>query len=363
MKASISFLALFLAASQLNAQELYMGQAKNKMPHGFGVTDFEDGSYYQGIYEYGIENGPGTFCDTKGVKKTGIFKNGELVSDFEVVPNTKLMEFIYQIDTETVFQSMQIDIDFSSKPAKKKNLIVAPFGSFRINGQLVSAGFITNTQGYTHTKHEKKGLYPYDIESAVYFKTYGERRSRTMIPLANGYCESGANDGTNQGEFVSVLKDIEWKKGSYGLKIYESGTIKIKKELFTVLTLYLVTYEKNETIIDSIGSLAFPGTELILETELSNIVSTHTKRCFISEIPTMEFKLKSFFVNQQPQQFKEAMCKFDNQTPQFALANLVDDYNAAIFNIGEAYKLVSGSFHEDSYYSFFIYNKIFENNE
>ncbi len=363
MKALISFLPALLVASHLNSQEIYKGQSQNKMPHGFGVTDFEDGSYYQGIYKYGIENGPGTFCDANGLKQTGIFQNGELVGEFEVVPNTRLMDFIYEIDSETVFESMRIDIDFANKPVKKKNLIVAPFGSFRINGQIVSAGFITNTKGFTNINHEKKGLYPYDIESAVYFKTYGERRSNTMIPLKYGYCESGANDGTNQGEFVSVLKDFEWKKGSYGLQIYKSCTIKIKKELFTVLTLNLITYDKNETIIEPVGSLAFPGTELVLETELSHLISTHTKRCFISEIPSMEIKLKSFFVNEQPQSFIDAKCKFDYYTPQFALANLVDDYNGAVFKIGEAFKLISGSFLDDYYYSFFIYNQVFEENE
>jgi hypothetical protein len=45
------------------------------------------------------------------------------------------------------------------------------------------------------------------------------------------------------------------------------------------------------------------------------------------------------------------------------LAELQDDYGAAMITVGEAFKLVSGSFHEENYFSYFEYNEVYEENE
>lgn len=292
MKTKKSVLMLVLLTKISLAQEIYMGQSKNKMPHGFGVLDFEDGSYYQGMYQFGIPNGPGTFCDAKGNKQTGIFRNGEYFDDVEVVPNTKLMDMRFYADSVIEFQSMQMDIEFSNKAPKKNQMIVAPFGSFRLNGQVVSAGFITNTLGYTHPKHEKKGLYPVELETAVYLKTYGERRRQMMMPIKHfGFCESGGNDGTNQGEFVSVMRNFDWQKGQrYTLLISRKGYTKYKDSTFSIVSLDLYIHEIDTIIKYPIGCLAIPGATLYLEPEQAMTVSTHTKRCFLEKYPIWNLK-------------------------------------------------------------------------
>jgi hypothetical protein len=361
MKTKIAFIVIAFATSFVQAQEVYMGQSKNCMPHGFGVIDYSDGSYYQGNFIYGIENGTGTFCDAKGIKSTGLFKDGEFVQDIEVAPNTRLIDFRYHADSNARFESMRVDIQFSEKPNKKRNIIIAPFGEFRLNGQLVSVGFMNNAKGYKDPKHEKKGLYPYEIEHSVFMKTYGERRSQMMMPSPYGFCESGSNDGTNQGEFVSVSRDFEWKKNqNYTLILQNTGYKKFKKNIFTVISLDLIIHKK-DTI--HIGKLAIPGSELQLEKELSMIASTHTNRYALSEIPLIEFEIKELFINEQPIRFYDAYCSFDYLTPQYALAKLVDEYTSVQVAVGEAFKLISGTFYEDQYQAHFIYNEVFEENE
>jgi hypothetical protein len=365
MKTKKSVLILVILTKVSFAQEIYMGQSKNKMPHGFGVLDFDDGSYYQGMYQFGIPNGPGTFCDAKGNKQTGIFRNGEYFDDVEVVPNTKLMDMRFYADSVIEFQSMQMDIEFSNKAPKKNQMIVAPFGSFRLNGQEVSAGFITNTQGYTHPKHEKKGQNPIELETAVFLKTYRERRRQMMMPIKHfGFCESGSNDGTNQGEFVSVLRNFDWQKGQrYTMLISRNGYTKYKDSIYSIVSLDLYIHEEDTVVKYPIGSIAILGSTLYLQPQQALTVSTHTRRCFLGKIPYMEFKVLNFFINQQPQSFEDSRCSFDYQTPQYALADLVDDYSAAVFSIGDVFKLVSGSFHDENYFSYFEYNEVFEENE
>jgi hypothetical protein len=101
------------------------------------------------------------------------------------------------------------------------------------------------------------------------------------------------------------------------------------------------------------GSLAIPVATLYLDHEQAMTVSTYTKRCFLGKIPSMEFKIFNIFIDQQPQNFEYSKCRFDYQTPQYALAELQDAYGSAMLTVGEAFKLCSGAFYEDHFHSGF----------
>jgi len=149
----------------------------------------------------------------------------------------------------------------------------------------------------------------------------------------------------------------------YTLRIHRSGIQKYKGDLYSLICLDLLIHEKDTVISREIGKLAIPGTELHLGPELASIVSTHTKRYFLSDIPSLEYTIKELFINQKPVNFYDAYCRFSYNIPQYSNAKLFDAYSSVAVSIGEAYKLISGTFHDDYYQSYFVYNEVFEENE
>ena len=58
---------------------LYVGEWKNDMPHGYGVYLKIDGGKYEGEWKEGQWHGKGTYTQPDGKKYIGEFRNGERV--------------------------------------------------------------------------------------------------------------------------------------------------------------------------------------------------------------------------------------------------------------------------------------------
>jgi hypothetical protein len=345
-----------------SAQEIYSGQFRDGIPHGFGILDYNDGSYYQGMFKNGFPNGPGTFCDAKGEKTTGVYEQGEFGYDYQVVENSKLFDLVSEIDSSSNLNSMSIDIEFLKKPKNRSQYIIAPLGEFTINGVQVSAGIMNKTEGFRTRKHEGKKISPSEIDYAFYLKRYDERTPKSMFRSKTGFCKSGGNDGTNNGEFVSVLHEFELHKGIYTLYLSRvPKSFKIKGVVHSYLRMDIYDHKNEEGFF--IGAVAIPGTTFHLGNQLNTFVSTHTSACDIVDLPSSEFKIGNLFVNEQPQSFFDSYCQYSYSIPQFSKAEFIEDYMSVTCNIGEAYKSASVIFEENGFKSFLIYHPIFESNE
>ena len=64
--------------------EVYTGNFKDDVYHGFGRYNYFDGSYYEGNWQYGKKQGKGLFYNAKPElgqpnKFEGLFENDEMV--------------------------------------------------------------------------------------------------------------------------------------------------------------------------------------------------------------------------------------------------------------------------------------------
>ncbi len=64
--------------------EVYTGNFKDDVYHGFGRYNYFDGSYYEGNWQYGKKQGKGLFYNAKPdlgqpTKFEGLFENDEMV--------------------------------------------------------------------------------------------------------------------------------------------------------------------------------------------------------------------------------------------------------------------------------------------
>ncbi|NBP75657.1 MAG: hypothetical protein EBU61_06460, partial [Crocinitomicaceae bacterium] len=237
--------------SQENPLEPPVSYTKMKLP---------DGSNYFGQVESGELNGIGSIITKSGTANTGYFQDGEYLADFIATPPWHMIAIDYQLDTSYLLETFEIELKIHTEISDSLYLYIAPIGGGQINGQSYYGGIQTHCGGYNSIrKNENYGEFS-EIGRAMIFSRWGDRRGEALKQAPGGKCESSGYEG----DFISVRNGINWGKGTYTISLVKTKeTVVLDSVLHTFVEMRVFDHKQKKLFV--CGSLAFPGTDLILD--------------------------------------------------------------------------------------------------
>jgi len=125
-------------------------------------------------------------------------------------PPWHLVDLWWDVGQDTPFESYSIDVDISDDVPSTKNLYIAPVGLGRLGKTPFHGGIQSQSDGYTKRDQHLRKIGPGFI-----FFMWGQRSLDAIRPSLGGFCRSSGHEG----DFVSVRRPYEWKKGKYTYKV------------------------------------------------------------------------------------------------------------------------------------------------
>ena len=125
-------------------------------------------------------------------------------------PPWHLVDIWWDIGQDTPFESYSIDVDISDDVPSTKNLYIAPIGLGHLSKIPFYGGIQTQVDGYTKRDQQLRKIGPGFI-----FSMWGQRSLDAIRPSVGGFCQSSGHEG----DFVSVRRPYEWKKGKFSYKV------------------------------------------------------------------------------------------------------------------------------------------------
>ena len=125
-------------------------------------------------------------------------------------PPWHLVDIWWDIGQDTPFESYSIDVTISDDVPSTVNLYIAPIGIGHLSKTPFYGGIQTQADGYTKRDQHLRKIGP-----GFLFSMWGERSLDAIRPSIGGFCQSSGHEG----DFVSVRRPYEWKKGKYTYKV------------------------------------------------------------------------------------------------------------------------------------------------
>jgi hypothetical protein len=120
-------------------------------------------------------------------------------------PPWHLVDLWWDVGQDAPLESYSIDVDISGDVPSTTNLYVAPIGIGHLSETPFYGGIQTQADGYTKRDQHLRKIGPGFI-----FSMWGERNLDAIRPSVGGFCQSSGHEG----DFVSVRRPYDWKKGS-----------------------------------------------------------------------------------------------------------------------------------------------------
>ena len=118
---------------------------------------------------------------------------------------------------------------------------------------------------------------------------------------------------------MSVVRFYAWTKGKYTYKIKRTDRQDIHGKPFTWVQATLVRHDKHDEVF--LGSLRFPGDQLMLSRQLASFVEIYTPGRPLEETPKLSVTLENLQINGRPVENVTALAEYPDGVPDFAVAS------------------------------------------
>lgn len=310
---------LFAVAMNLTIMALAQNENPMEPTPKLGTLEFEDGSHYSGEIEGGQMGGIGTQFFPDGTTRTGHFQDNKYLADFIANPPWSMVAIDFMMDQEYEIETFSMDLKVLSDVPDSVHLYIASFGSGKINGTPFYGGIQTQCGGYYSViKGENSGRF-IPLGRAMIFSRWDTRESMAFKKEDGGVCESSGYEGN----FVSVRNGLKWGKGTYTFSLIKSKeTVIIDSVLHTYVQMQVYDHKKKQTFV--CGSLAFPGTNLVLSQRQCVFFELYSKRVNVNQLPAMKFICENFKVNDNLVHIPFAASVYNKNQPKYADATYQD---------------------------------------
>ena len=218
-----------------------------------------------------------------------------------------LVDIWWDMGKDTPFESYSIDVDISDDVPSTKNLYISPVGLGHLSNIPFYGGIQTQSDG--HTKQDQQLR---KIGHGLIFSMWGQRSLDAVRPSAGGFCQSAGNEG----DFVSVRRPYEWKKGKYTYKIVKMDKEEVEGQPATWVGAFVYSHDKDENVF--IGALRFKGESLILARKVANFIEVYGQRIPVAEIPKVTVTFGNLQVNGKPVKVAWAEANYPKKVPDYA---------------------------------------------
>jgi hypothetical protein len=238
-------------------------------------------------------------------------------------PPWHLVDLWWDIGHDSPFDSYSIDVDISDDVPSTTNLYIAPIGIGHLSTTPFYGGIQTQVDGYTKRDQHLRKIGPGFI-----FSMWGERSLDAIRPSIGGFCQSSGHEG----DFVSVRRPYDWKKGKFTYKVVRMDKEEIDGKPFTWVGVLVYSHQKDENVF--VGALRFKGENLILCWKLASFVEVYGRRIPVAEIPNVTVTFGNLVVNGKPVKVKKATAVYPKNVPDYADA--VGKDGMVIVKVGHA---------------------------
>jgi hypothetical protein len=247
-----------------------------------------------------------------------------LADDKEYLPPPwHLVDLWWDIGQDQPFESYSIDVDISDDVPSTTNLYVAPIGIAHLSKIPFYGGIQTQSDGNTKRDQHLRKIGPGFI-----FSMWGERSLEAIRPSIGGFCQSSGHEG----DFVSVRRPYEWKKGKFTYKVVRMDREEIDGKPFTWVGVFVYPHEKDENVF--VGALRFKGETLVLSGKVASFVEVYGRRIPLTEIPKVTVTFGNLTVNGRLVKVASATAIYSKKVPDYADAVAKD--GAVVVKVGQA---------------------------
>lgn len=224
-------------------------------------------------------------------------------------PPWHLVDLWWDTGEDRPFQSYSIDVTLSDDVPPSVNLYVAPVGLGELSGTRFYGGLQTQSDGYTKSDRRLR-----KIGRGLIFSMWGERSFDAIRPSVGGFCQSSGHEG----DFVSVRRPYEWKKGTYTYRLVRMDRVLHDGEPCTWVGAFVYSHAKDENVF--IGALRFPGKDLVLSRKVASFVEIYGRRIPLERIPDVTVTLGNLKVNGGSVKEPGVVAVYPKDVPDYAQA-------------------------------------------
>ena len=178
-----------------------------------------------------------------------------------------LVDTWWDIGQDTPFESLAVDVTISDDVPSSVNLYISPIGLGHLSKTSFYGGIQTQADGYTKKDQKLRTIGP-----GFLFSMWGERSLDAIRPSEGGFFQSSGHEG----DFVSVRRPYEWKKGKYTYRLTRMDQEMIDGKPFTWVGAFVYSHEKDENVF--VGALRFKGENLVLDRKVANFVEVYGRQ-------------------------------------------------------------------------------------
>ena len=117
----------------------------------------------------------------------------------------------------------------------------------------------------------------------------------------------------HEGDFVSVRRPYEWKKGKYTYRVVRMDREVVEGKPCTWVGAFVYSHENDENIF--VGALRFPGENLVLASKLASFVEIYGRPIPVEQIPKLTVTFGNLRVNGQPVEKPSATAVYPKRSP------------------------------------------------
>lgn len=233
-----------------------------------------------------------------------------------------LVDLWWDTGKDATFDSYSIDVTISEDLPPTTNLYIAPVGLGHLGESAFYGGIQTQSDGNTKADPRLRKIGPGFLMSM-----WGERSLDAIRPSEGGFCQSSGHEG----DFVSVRRPYEWKKGKYTYRV-----VKMDKELVdgkpaTWVGAFVYAHATDENIF--IGALRFPGDNLVLKRQVASFVEVYGRRIPVADIPRVTVTFGNLQVNGEAVESPRVSAVYPKDVPDYADAKSEGD--SVVIEVGQ----------------------------
>jgi hypothetical protein len=222
----------------------------------------------------------------------------------------RLVDVWWDLGKEQVFDSLGFDVTISDDFPPKADLFLAPIGLGYLNETPFQGGLQTLVE--TGSRGQAR---PGPMGPGLIFTLHAEHSIDAARPALCGLRRSSGPEGDS----VSVVRPYAWTKGKYSYRIKRQGREIIRGKPFTWVQATLVRHHEHDELI--LGSLRFPGEQLMLSRQLDSFVEIYTPERTLGETPKLSVTLENLQINGRPVEYLTALAEYPEGVPDFAVAS------------------------------------------
>lgn len=234
-----------------------------------------------------------------------------------------LVDLWWDLGETAPFESYSIDVAISENLPPTTNLYIAPIGLGHLSKIPFYGGIQTQADGNTKRDPKLRKIGPGFLMSM-----WGERSLDAIRPADGGLCQSSGHEG----DFVSVRRPYEWKKGKYTYRVVKMDQESVGEKKTTWVGAFVFSHEREENIF--IGALRFPADQLVLDRKVASFVEVYGRRIPVTEIPQVAVTFDNLRVNGKSIKSSPVEAIYPKGVPDYADAKLEE--GAVVITVGKA---------------------------